>query len=71
MHVFAFSAPSHPDWRWRIVSYTGNILEESPDGFRTISAAVAHGTKRLGQLTADNDSESFPSSGHAPQSRMH
>jgi hypothetical protein len=48
--VTAFATPSQPDWRWRIVNYAGEILEESRDGFPTISAAVAHGTKRLVQL---------------------
>jgi hypothetical protein len=48
--VTAFATPSHPAWRWRIVNYAGEILEESRDGFPTISAAVAKGTKRLVQM---------------------
>ncbi len=47
MQVAAFSSPRHPEWRWRIVNYAGETIEESPRGFRTIAAAVAEGTKRL------------------------
>ena len=50
MNVFAFSTPDRPDWRWRIVNYAGDIVEESRDSFFTISAAVAKGTERLAQL---------------------
>ncbi|OGL01983.1 MAG: hypothetical protein A3I14_00255 [Candidatus Rokubacteria bacterium RIFCSPLOWO2_02_FULL_73_56] len=46
----AFSTPSCPEWRWRIVNYAGEIIEESHDLFPTISAAVASGTKRLVQM---------------------
>jgi hypothetical protein len=52
MNVFACSAPNRPDWRWRIVSSTGNIVEESHDGFRT---AVATGPERLAQLNVVDD----------------
>jgi hypothetical protein len=48
--VTAFSTPSCPEWRWRIVNYAGEIIEESHDLFPTISAAVASGTKRLVQM---------------------
>ena len=47
MQVTAFSTPAKPDWRWRIVNYSGEIVEESFDTFTSISAAVATGTKRL------------------------
>jgi hypothetical protein len=47
MQVTAFSTPAQPDWRWRIVSYAGEIIEESRDVFPTIAAAVAAGTTRL------------------------
>jgi hypothetical protein len=50
MQVTAFSTPSRPDWRWRIVSYAGEVVEESRDTFPTIATAVAHGTLRLKQL---------------------
>jgi hypothetical protein len=47
MNVVAFSTPSRPDWRWRIVDYRGETVEESSIGFVTIAKAVAEGTKRL------------------------
>lgn len=50
MQVTAFSTPAAPSWRWRIVNYAGEILEESRDTFATIAAAVASGTKRLVSL---------------------
>ena len=50
MQVTAFSTPTAPDWRWRIVNYAGEILEESRESFPSISAAVAKGTERLVKL---------------------
>ena len=50
MQVTAFSNPACPEWRWRIVNYAGEIVEESRELFPTISAAVASGTKRLVQM---------------------
>jgi hypothetical protein len=50
MQVTAFATPARPDWRWRIVNYAGEILEESRDTFPSISAAVAKGTARLVQM---------------------
>jgi hypothetical protein len=47
MQVTAFSTPMDPKWRWRIVNYAGETLEESRDTFPTIASAVAQGTKRL------------------------
>jgi hypothetical protein len=47
MQVLAYSTPSRPDWRWRIINYAGEVMEESRDTFRTIAGAVAQGTKRL------------------------
>ena len=47
MNVVAFSTPSHPDWRWRIVNYGGETVEESSTGFATIALAVAEGNERL------------------------
>ncbi len=47
MQVVAFSSPASPEWRWRIVNYAGEVVEESREGFPTISAAVANGTKWL------------------------
>jgi hypothetical protein len=50
MQVTAFSTPLRPDWRWRIVNYAGEILEESRDSYPTIASAVAKGTQRLVQM---------------------
>ena len=47
MQVTAFSTPTRPDWRWRIVNYAGEVLEESHETFPTIAKAVAEGTARL------------------------
>jgi hypothetical protein len=47
MQVTAFSTPMDPKWRWRIVNYAGETLEESRETFPTIATAVAQGTKRL------------------------
>jgi hypothetical protein len=47
VHVIAFSTPMQPHWRWRIVNYAGEIVEESREVFPTIAAAVAEGTKWL------------------------
>ena len=37
MQVVAFSTPQDPLWRWRIVNYAGELVEESRDSFRTIA----------------------------------
>jgi len=50
VQVLAFSSPRHPDWRWRIINYAGETIEESPQAFATIAAAVTEGTKRLQTL---------------------
>jgi hypothetical protein len=64
MQVVAFSSPSNPEWRWRIVDYSGVIVEESRDRFATISAAVAAGTARLVRMNVSDLAELF-----APTSR--
>ena len=50
MQVAAFSTPSSGGWRWRIVDYAGEIVEQSHEPFPTIAAAVANGAKRLAQM---------------------
>ena len=50
MQVLAFSSPQYPDWRWRIINYAGETIEESNNAFPTIAAAIARGTKRLVQM---------------------
>jgi hypothetical protein len=48
--VTAFSTPTHPEWRWRIVTYAGELVEESRLGFLTIAQALSEGTKRMRAL---------------------
>jgi hypothetical protein len=50
MQVIAFSTPLNPAWRWRIVSYSGDQVEESREEFVTIEAALAKGWGRLREL---------------------
>ena len=50
MQVAAFAIPGDPNWRWRIVNYAGETIEESRDSFPTIASAVANGKKRLVQM---------------------
>jgi hypothetical protein len=50
VQVTAFCTPARPDWRWRIVSYAGEVVEESYETFRSIAAAVAKGTERMLEL---------------------
>ena len=50
MNVIAFSTPLEPSWRWRIVNYAGETVEESEASFSTISGAVQEGTKRLERM---------------------
>ena len=47
MNVIAVSTPGQPDWRWRIVDYQGETVEESYTSLPTIAAAVAEGNERL------------------------
>ena len=47
MQVMAFSTPQDPLWRWRIVNYAGEVIEESRDRFPTIAGALEQGAKRL------------------------
>jgi hypothetical protein len=48
--VTAFSTPTRPDWRWRIVTYAGEMVEESYESFATIKLAITEGTKRMTAL---------------------
>jgi hypothetical protein len=47
MQVAAFSIPERPGWRWRLVDYSGVMVEESRESFPTIGSAVADGKERL------------------------
>jgi hypothetical protein len=60
MQVGAFSTPGEPDWRWRIVNYAGETVEESRGTFATIALAMADGRKRLGQLDVDRSAPRAP-----------
>jgi hypothetical protein len=60
MHVTAFSSPREPQWRWRISDSGGQVIEESPDSFASISAAVAAGTKRLVSLNIVETTTAMP-----------
>lgn len=51
MKVRAFSTHSKPEWRWRIVDNDGATVEESPNAFRTIAAAITDGNDRIWELS--------------------
>ena len=53
MQVGAFSTPRDEGWRWRIVNYAGETVEESRERFTTVALAVEDGTKRMKQMGAD------------------
>jgi hypothetical protein len=57
MQVMAFSTPTHPEWRWRIMDYAGQTIEESRDRFPSISAAVAAGTEQLVRMSEPDRSD--------------
>jgi hypothetical protein len=52
MQVIAFAIPTRPGWRWRIVNYAGEMVEESSQFFSTIAAAVSAGGDRLRDVGA-------------------
>jgi hypothetical protein len=54
MNVIAVSTPGRPNWRWRIVDYHGETVEESYTSLPTIAEAVAEGNERL-RHHADRD----------------
>ena len=51
MQVVAFCTPARPEWRWRIVNYSGEMVEESYQTFLSIAAAVTDGTRRMDELS--------------------
>jgi hypothetical protein len=59
MQVAAFATPQDSGWRWRIVNYAGEVVEESADTFGTIAAAVAKGSAELLKLNVVDRSEPF------------
>ena len=54
MQVLAFSTPSRPGWRWRIVNYSGEMVEESFQTFPSIATAVSDGTRRVNEMSEDD-----------------
>jgi hypothetical protein len=51
MQVLAVSTPQKDAaWRWRIVNYAGEVVEESVESFLTIACAIEHGSDRLRQI---------------------
>ena len=61
MQIVAVSTPSRPDWRWRIVNYAGEIIEESHETFPSIAAAVRVGVRRLREIDVPDQSSPAPS----------
>jgi hypothetical protein len=57
MQVAAFSTPQDSAWRWRIVNYAGDTIAESPDGFPSISAALAQGARKLAAMNIVDSSQ--------------
>lgn len=57
MQVAAFAKPHDRGWRWRIVNYAGDVIEESSDTFVSIATAVAKGSARLTTLNVVDRSE--------------
>jgi hypothetical protein len=47
MNIVAVSTPNSSGWRWRIVDYAGQVVEESQARFASIALAVAEGTAHL------------------------
>ena len=54
MQVVAFSTPERPEWRWRIVNYSGETVEESRATFSSIAIAVTDGTRRMNELSDED-----------------
>ena len=67
MQVAAVSTPQDgARWRWRIVNYAGEIVEESRETFASIGSAVEHGSKRLAQMDGVDNSVPY---GHSRSTR--
>ena len=54
MQVLAFSTTPSGGWRWRIVNYVGEMLEESRAEYPTIAAAVVQGRERLTEMNVQD-----------------
>ena len=60
MQVAAFCTPVRPDWRWRIVNYAGEMVEESRESFSSIAAALSEGHRRLREIGSEDVSSRAP-----------
>jgi len=60
VNVVAVSTPQDAGWRWRIVNYAGEIIEESHRLFSTIRSAVAEGAERLQEMDVADVSRPSP-----------
>jgi hypothetical protein len=69
MQVAAVSIPGSPGWRWRVVNYAGEMIEESREMFATIGIAVAHGKKRHAEMDIVDRSTAAPAYRPAPRFR--
>ena len=69
MQVAAVSIPGSPGWRWRVVNYAGELIEESHETYPTISIAVAHGKKRHAEMDIVDRSVPTPAYRPIPQMR--
>lgn len=56
MNVVAISTPHRPDWRWRIVNFAGEVVEESTESFATIAIALAAGVKHRRRMDVTDHS---------------
>ena len=54
MDVVAVSTPPENAWRWRIVNYAAEVVEESRETFTTIAAALASGAVHLPTIDVAN-----------------
>jgi hypothetical protein len=54
MQVLAFSTTSSGAWRWRIVNYGGEMIEESREQYPTIAEAVSQGAGRLTEMNVQD-----------------
>jgi hypothetical protein len=57
MQVAAVTTPQDQSrWRWRIVNYAGELVEESRETFASIAGAIEQGSKRLQQMNVVDNS---------------
>jgi hypothetical protein len=68
MQVVAVSISNSQDWRWRIVNYAGETIEESRETFGSIARAVAAGKTRL--VALDVVDRSSPRHGYRTTSHL-